>query len=488
MAAIHTEASMAAVRETAPLAGLMPVGRAPVFGPIVTIGFATVVIMWIVWFLTHMPATAALFPAVVAGPLLLLVMCGCIAWMARWVPSGRAVTTGAAAGTLAGLVNLLIVGSKLVEQPTSTAEIAPGLSGLNTTGLIAIPLFLFVSAGLGAGGGLIARTLGEGRTAWTADSARWLSRFGVVAAVSVVPLLTIGGLVTSSGSGMAVPDWPGSYGANLFLYPISLMADPRIFLEHTHRLFGALVGLTTLTAMIYVLRVDPRRNVQVLSVALFVAVCLQGLMGGLRVTQENAWLGLLHGVVAQVFFAGMVVLAVVLNPLFKAVSDAPLAGRGRVLLAVALGTLLIQLVFGAMSRHLGSDHAKWSHVGFSILAFVAVTAAGGWLIARAREGAVPAMVAPGVRRLGAAIHAIVSLQFVIGFGALAAVLVTQPDPRSIATAETLQEVPLMPAWATLIRTIHQANGALLLALVVIAAVWVWRLSRRAADSTPALGR
>lgn len=478
---------MTAVRETAPLAGLMPVGRTPLIGPIVTIGFATVVIMWMVWFLTHMPSTSAMFPPAVAGPLLLLVMCGCIAWMARWVPSGRAVPTGVGAGALAGLVNLLIVGSKLVEQPTSTAEVAPGLSGLNVTGLIAIPLFLLVSAGMGAAGGLIARAMGEGRSAWTADSARWLSRFGIVAAVSVVPLLTIGGLVTSSGSGMAVPDWPGSYGANLFLYPISLMADPRIFLEHTHRLFGAVVGLTTLTAMIYVFRVDPRRSVQGLGVVLFVAVCLQGLMGGLRVTQENAWLGLLHGVVAQVFFAGMVVLAVVLNPLFKAVTEAPLAGRGRGLMAVALGTLLIQLVFGAMSRHLGSDHAKWSHVGFSILAFVAVTAAGGWLIARAREGAVPATIATSLRRLGATIHGVVSLQFVIGFGALAAVLITKPDPRSLATADTLEQIPVMPAWATLVRTIHQANGALLLALVVIAAVWVWRLGRRQAAGTPPIG-
>lgn len=57
---------------------------------------------------------------------------------------------------------------------------------------------------------------------------------------------------------MAVKGWPDSYGANMFLYPISLMNNPHIYLEHTHRLFGSLVGLTTLVLMIWVLAKEPR--------------------------------------------------------------------------------------------------------------------------------------------------------------------------------------------------------------------------------------
>ena len=63
-------------------------------------------------------------------------------------------------------------------------------------------------------------------------------------------VLLIGGLVTSTESGMAVPDWPGTFGANMFLYPIGLMAHPRIFLEHSHRLFGAMAGLVSILALL----------------------------------------------------------------------------------------------------------------------------------------------------------------------------------------------------------------------------------------------
>src|ERR1700737_4682073 len=74
---------------------------------------------------------------------------------------------------------------------------------------------------------------------------RLLHWFGLVSAVGVLVLISSGGLVTSHEAGMAVPDWPNSFGYNMFLFPISRWVGG-IFFEHTHRLIASLVGLLTL--------------------------------------------------------------------------------------------------------------------------------------------------------------------------------------------------------------------------------------------------
>jgi cytochrome c oxidase assembly protein subunit 15 len=59
------------------------------------------------------------------------------------------------------------------------------------------------------------------------------------------PLIWLGGLVTTQDAGMAVPDWPGTFGYNLWLYPIStwLLGPFDLFVEHGHRLLATFVGL-----------------------------------------------------------------------------------------------------------------------------------------------------------------------------------------------------------------------------------------------------
>src|SRR5258708_40004458 len=77
----------------------------------------------------------------------------------------------------------------------------------------------------------------------------WLHRFAALTAAATLVLIAAGGLVTSRGVGMAVPDWPNTYGYNMFLFPISKWIGG-IFYEHTHRLIAAFVGfLTTLLAI-----------------------------------------------------------------------------------------------------------------------------------------------------------------------------------------------------------------------------------------------
>src|SRR5438445_13129383 len=70
----------------------------------------------------------------------------------------------------------------------------------------------------------------------------WLHRFALLTALATLALIGVGGLVTSHGVGMAVPDWPTTYGYNLFLFPVSKWVGG-IFYEHTHRLMASVVGL-----------------------------------------------------------------------------------------------------------------------------------------------------------------------------------------------------------------------------------------------------
>src|SRR5437773_6941743 len=72
----------------------------------------------------------------------------------------------------------------------------------------------------------------------------WLHRFALLTAAASLLLICAGGIVTSKGVGLAVPDWPNTYGYNMFLFPPSKWIGG-IFYEHTHRLLGALVGLLT---------------------------------------------------------------------------------------------------------------------------------------------------------------------------------------------------------------------------------------------------
>src|SRR5262249_17734296 len=143
------------------------------------------------------------------------------------------------------------------------------------------------------------------------------------AAASVAPLVFIGGLVTSTNSGMAVPDWPNTYGSNMFLYPLGPRVRPDVFFEHAHRLFGTLVGLTTLVLMVWTLIAERGVGVRRPAIAAFVLVCLQGVLGGIRVRmgsadpeQDNRALAMLHGVLAQLTFGVVVACAVFLSPAY----------------------------------------------------------------------------------------------------------------------------------------------------------------------------
>lgn len=112
----------------------------------------------------------------------------------------------------------------------------------------------------------------------------WPHRLAWALVCAAFPLIWMGGLVTSFNAGMAVPDWPGTYGYNLFLYPIeSWIKVWDVFLEHSHRLIGAATGIITIALSVLLYRRDPRRWVQWLGLAAVAGVCFQGTLGGIRV-------------------------------------------------------------------------------------------------------------------------------------------------------------------------------------------------------------
>ncbi len=114
-------------------------------------------------------------------------------------------------------------------------------------------------------------------------------------------LLGIGGLVTSHEAGMSVPDWPTSYGYNMFALPIKFWRGGAFF-EHSHRLLASGAGFLTTVLAVWLWLKDPRKGMKWLGVAAFLLVVAQGVLGGLRVTLKMDNLGVIHGVVGQSFF------------------------------------------------------------------------------------------------------------------------------------------------------------------------------------------
>ena len=130
----------------------------------------------------------------------------------------------------------------------------------------------------------------------------WLHRYAKLVAASTVLLIAAGGMVTSTGSGLSVPDWPNSYGYFMFSFPLDKMVGG-ICYEHGHRMIASTVGFLTIILAAWTWRVEPRRWVRWLGVAALGAVILQGLLGGLTVLFFlPAPISIGHAGLAQLFF------------------------------------------------------------------------------------------------------------------------------------------------------------------------------------------
>lgn len=251
----------------------------------------------------------------------------------------------------------------------------------------------------------------------SSTSRRKFSRYASAVAVATLGLICLGGLVTSHEAGLAVPDWPNSYGYNMFFFPVSQWVGGILY-EHSHRLWASFVGLLTtilalwlhgknarpllrwggaalivvglatfatsipnkfqhgistlvpgaaaLLAGFFWLGGEPADKwLRRLGLLAFVTVAVQGLLGGLRVTQLSNALGIFHGTLAQLFFILIAAIALFTSDWWREPGGCGLAAerlrRLRLFFVVATGLIFLQLVLGATMRH--------QHAGLAIKDF-----------------------------------------------------------------------------------------------------------------------
>lgn len=189
---------------------------------------------------------------------------------------------------------------------------------------------------------------------------RWvLHRYACFCAGAVLFLICLGGLVTSHEAGMSVPDWPNTYGYNMFFFPWQDWVGG-IFFEHSHRLVAAGVGVL-LTILAVSLCFQERIWLRWMGLAVPIFVALEGTLGGLRVVLREDQIGIFHACLAQALFLAVSLMALFTSRWWIGAGPAPVPPQwpGRVLAVTAL--IFMQLMVGATMRH--------EHAGLSITDF-----------------------------------------------------------------------------------------------------------------------
>lgn len=485
-------------------------------------GFGTAVAMWAAWYVLHMPGVEV--PGAISTPLLgvlLVAGCGFGAFAAR-----RGWVVGLLAGLVAAAVNLLLLGSRVVVQPTSTETLAA--NELRPDAAAIVLGFLAASAAAGAAAGWVAARLaarrsplpGPANDASGASPADWLGRFAAVLAFAIVPLVVAGGLVTSTESGMAVPDSVTTYGSISFLFPLSLMAEPRVFFEHTHRLFGTLVGVTAIVlaawsvarqrawaigagglaavallaailggelasrvptapaiaavvlisavGLALTTRAILRTHIALAGVGMLVLVVGQGLLGALRVSEISTPLAMVHGVFAQLVLACAAAMAAAINrgpPLPPHAETDRAFTQARPFARWAVAAIVLQLILGAGYRHTASHAFLAGHILFA-LAVASLVLLLGMSLRRADPATRSGKWA---RRRGMGLIHLIIIQLALGIVSVILV-VTRDADRPIPSAAELASAHPIPKLEAAFTTAHQATGAALLALTAAALV------------------
>ena len=319
----------------------------------------------------------------------------------------------------------------------------------------------------------------------------WLHRFAVFTASCTFLLVIAGGLVTSTGSGLAVPDWPLSYGQ---LMPPMVGG---IFYEHGHRMIATFVGVLTVVLAVWLWRAEDRRWLRIVGIWAVLAVIIQGVLGGLTVLfLLPTWISLLHATIAQSFFALTVFIALATSQGWRAMEprDLPSASKTRKRAVAATGVILLQLVLGAWMRH--SD-AGLAIPDFPLAYGALVPSIDDAMLMEVNESRVESGLAPVDRgqiwvhylhRLGALLVFIVVYRLVHHLLKSYADEARLREPAIILTTLVIMQALLgaLTVWTgkgVEIATAHQATGALVLGLSALVTARVLRLFPVPARST-----
>ncbi len=270
----------------------------------------------------------------------------------------------------------------------------------------------------------------------------WISRYTKLLAGLTFLLIIAGGLVTSTKSGLSVPDWPLSYGQ--WMPP--MVGGVRY--EHTHRLIASLVGLMTLFLAVWIGFSESRKWLRWTAIAAFGAVVVQGILGGLTVLYLlPAPISIFHACLAQTFFTLMVSLAYFTSR--EWVSNETVrqdfSDVKKPLFMLILLTYL-QLILGATVRHTANHYVLISHIvsGFLVLIHALIVMS---RVVKHHEGK-PKLIVPSI-----GLGVITLFQTTFGMGSF------------IYTVMLHQMVQPQTAKIFFV-TAHQSLGALLLATAV----------------------
>ena len=186
-------------------------------------------------------------------------------------------------------------------------------------------------------------------------------RFAALVAASTAVLIFAGGLVTSTESGLSVPDWPTTYGYSMFTFPLSKMVGG-IKYEHTHRLIASTVGFLIVILAVWLWRAEPRRWVRRLGYIALAAVITQGVLGGITVLYYLPDpISIAHASLAQIVFSLTTTIAIVTSPGWMgAYSTRGAPPNDRLLQRIAIVTaaaVYVQIIIGATMRHTGAGLA-----------------------------------------------------------------------------------------------------------------------------------
>lgn len=309
----------------------------------------------------------------------------------------------------------------------------------------------------------------------------------LLAAVTSV-LLTFGALVTTYEAAMAVPDWPGTYGHNLLLFPFAewLHGPWDLFLEHGHRLLGAVVGAITLLVAVLVWSRSGPPVVVSLAIAAVLLVVMQGALGGARVLLDDKTIAKVHACTGPLFFAVTVALAALTRGRPRRDSSTRESGReaGPAAVWTSVGlvaAVYMQLVAGAQLRHVDPSMPPDSFRGL-----VAIHISGAVVVLVL---ALVAVACSASKAWPGALLACACCQWLLGLGTWA---VSWGLPTGFIPESWQPATPLHArvGWGAAVVTGHVLLGMLMLGLAVVCAIRAGALDRVAAlgSRTPARDR
>lgn len=312
------------------------------------------------------------------------------------------------------------------------------------------------------------------------DYSPLVHRLALTLTLSVFPLIWVGGLVTTYGAGMAVPDWPQTYGWNMFSYPPStwLYGGFDLMVEHGHRLLGSLAGLLAIGLLVAAYLKEHRLWFKRWCAFVLVAVIAQGLLGGIRVRLDERTFAMVHGCAAQLFLAVATATAVMSSKWWFSV-DRLLAGNkmpaGPKYVKAVTGLLVLaylQVVAGAQLRHVtgGTEPGAFMglvHIHITLAVLVGLSSLLIALLAFKNHRLIGGVKMPAILILG-----IVLMQICLG---VATWLVNYASPWQELTSDlSAYTISAKGYWECVIVTAHVATGALIISLSTVLCLRAWR--------------